>query len=165
MTMLRPEEFLEHTEWMRRLAASLVSDEAEADDILRRYGSSRAAPRARYYKALALASLRKFDDAAKTLEEFLHQSPRAVLAPMARFELAQVREAQGNTGEALLQFQALAEDPRGLFPREEGLMGVARCQEALGRKDEAKKTYEKIISDFPGSEYAGEARSRVQDLS
>jgi TolA-binding protein len=137
----------------------------KADDILARYRNSKAAPRALYYKALAQASLKQYDQAAKTLDEFLRRYSGDFLAPMARYDLARVREAQGNAGEALIHFQALAEDPRGLFPREEGLMGVARCQEALGKKDEAKKTYEKIMSDFPGSEYAGEARSRVGDLS
>ena len=32
--MLRPEEFLENTAWMRGLARSLVSDESEVEDLL-----------------------------------------------------------------------------------------------------------------------------------
>ena len=44
-------------------------------------------------------------------------------------------------------------------------MGVARCQEELGRKDDAVKTYRRILSDFPDSEYGADARARVAALS
>jgi len=44
-------------------------------------------------------------------------------------------------------------------------LGMARCQEALGRKDEALKIYRRILSEFPVSEYADEARAKVEQLS
>src|SRR5262245_11466765 len=34
MTMLKPDEFLENTAWMRGLARSLVSDESEVEDLI-----------------------------------------------------------------------------------------------------------------------------------
>ncbi len=136
-----------------------------ADDILARYGSSKAAPKALYYKALALTGEKKYDDATKTLDEFLRRYPGDFLAPLARFALARVKEAQGNPAEALIQFQALADDSSGAFPREEGLLGMARCQEAMGKKDEALKIYRRILSDFPNSSYDSEARSKVDQLS
>jgi TolA-binding protein len=42
---------------------------------------------------------------------------------------------------------------------------VGRCQEALGRTSEALKTYRKIVSEFPGSEYQAEAKKKVDELS
>ncbi len=136
-----------------------------ADDVLSRYGSSRSAAKALYYKALALVALKRQGEAVTVLEEFLRRHPSDFLAPMARYELAMVREAQGNPAEALVQFQVLAEEAGGLFPREEGLIGVARCQETLGNKDEALKAYRRIVTDFPESEYAGEAHQKLQELS
>ena len=136
-----------------------------ADDILARYGGSKAAPKALYYKALALTGERRYEDAAKTLDEFLRRYPGDFLAPLARFALARVKEAQGNPAEALIQFQALADDSGGAFPREEGLLGMARCQEAMGKKEEALKIYRRILSDFPNSAYDAEARSKVDQLS
>jgi len=136
-----------------------------ADDLMARFGSSKAAPKALYYKALGLGSQKKYDDAAKVLGELLRRYPRDFLAPLARYQLARVREAEGNPAEALIHFQALAEDSRGLFPREEGLIGVARCQEEIGKSDEALKAYRRILSEFPDSEYAGEARSKIDQLS
>jgi TolA-binding protein len=136
-----------------------------ADDMLSRHRSSNAAATALYYKALSLVALKRPGDAVSTLEEFLRRHPSDFLAPMARYELALVREAQGNPAEALVQFRVLAEEAGGLFPREEGLFGVARCQQALGNRAEALKTYQRIVTDFPESEYAVEARQRVQELS
>jgi TolA-binding protein len=42
---------------------------------------------------------------------------------------------------------------------------MARCQEALGKKDEAAALYRKLMSEHPDSEYLGEARRRLSDLS
>jgi len=134
-------------------------------EVLTRYGSSRAAPKALYYRGLALPGLKKPDEAAKSLHDLVTRYPDDFLAPMARFQLGRVREQEGNAAEALIQYQALAEDAQGIFPKEEGLMGVARCQEALGRKDDAIKTYRKIVSEFPDSDYQFEARKKIEDLS
>ena len=136
-----------------------------ADTVLAGFGSSHAAPKALYYKGLALSELKRTEDAGKVLQRLLSAYPGDFLAPLARYELARLKEAQGNASEALIQYQALAEDARGFFPKEEGLMGVARCQEALGRKSDALKTYQKIVSDFPNSDYQFEAKKKVEELS
>lgn len=135
------------------------------DEVLARHGSSRAAPKALYYRGLALSGLKKPEEAAKSFLDLVTRYPDDFLAPMARFQLGRLREQEGNASEALIQYQALAEDAQGVFPKEEGLMGVARCQEALGRKDEAIETYRKIVRDFPESDYQFEARKKIDDLS
>jgi TolA-binding protein len=135
------------------------------DEVLSRYPSSHSAPKAMYYKGLALTGLKKPEEAAKALQALVTRHPGDFLAPMARYQLGRLREQEGNASEALIQYQALAEDAQGLFPKEEGLMGVARCQEALGRKDEAIRTYRKIVGDFPESDYQFEARKRIEELS
>lgn len=137
----------------------------QADRLLAGYGASHAAPKALYYKALGLSGQKKYDEAAKTLDEILRRYSADFLAPLARYELGRVRETQGNPAEALIQFQAVAEDARGFFPREEALLAVGRCQEAMGKKDEALTTYRKILSDFPNSEYEPEAKGRIARLS
>jgi TolA-binding protein len=136
-----------------------------ADEIHARYGSSHAAPKALYYKGLALAELKRTEESGKALQDLLSTYPGDFLAPLARYELARLKEAHGNPSEALIQYQALAEDAQGFFPKEEGLMGVARCQEALGRKSDALKTYQKIVSEFPNSDYQFEAKKKVEELS
>lgn len=138
---------------------------ALAEDLLSRYGATRVAPKALYYKAVALEDSGRHDEAAKGFAEFLRDHPDDFLTPLARFGLGRAHEARGNAAEALLQYQALGEDRKGGFPREEALLAAARCQEALGKKDEALKIYRRILSEFPGSEYETEARSRIDRLS
>jgi TolA-binding protein len=136
-----------------------------ADEILSGYGSTRAAPKALYYKGVALSDMARYGDAATALNRLLYEYSEDFLAPMARFKLGWVLEAQGNPGEALTHFQTIAEDTTGLFPREEGLLGVARCLEQLGDRDQALKTYNRVVNEFPGSEYTTEARRKVDELS
>lgn len=138
---------------------------ALAETILAEYGGTSVAPKALYYKGIALTGLKRFDEAAGVFEHFLRKHPRDFLAPLARYELARVREAQARHADALLHYQVLAEDARGLFPREEGLLGVGRCQEAMGNAEEALKAYRRILSEYPDSEYQYDARRRVEALS
>ena len=136
-----------------------------ADALLGGFGSSHAAPKALYYKGLALSELKQPDEAGKMLQQLLDAYPKDFLAPLARYQLGRLKESHGNPTEALVQYQALAEDSRGFFPKEEGLMGVARCQEALGHRSDALKTYKKIVSDYPDSDYQFEAKKKVDELS
>lgn len=135
-----------------------------ADAILAGSARSSAAPKARYYRALALAGLKRDDEARAAFQELIDRHPRDLLAPFARLQVARMLEAGGRPAEALPYFQALADDSRGLFPREEGLLGVARCQEALGRKDEALRIYRQVVAEFPDSDYQFEARRKVEEL-
>jgi TolA-binding protein len=136
-----------------------------ADALLAEYGGTGAAPKALYYKGIALVGLKRFDEAARVLEGLLEKHPKDFTGPLARYELARAREAQGRHADALLQYQVLAEGGRGLFPREEGLLGVGRCQEALGNPAEALKAYRRVLSEFPDSEYQYDARRKLDELS
>jgi len=136
-----------------------------ADEVLTGSGMGAAAPTALFYKALALDGLAQRADATRALEQILKSYPHVFQAAMARYKLAQIKESEKNPAEALVHFQALYDDPKGVFPKEEALMGIARCQESLGRKDEARETYRKIVSDYPDSDYQSDARRKVDELS
>ena len=42
-------------------------------------------------------------------------------------------------------------------------MGI--CLEKMGKKDEAKKIYERIAREFPNSDYSQEAQGRLKKIS
>ena len=87
-------------------------------------------------------------------------------APRRQYSITIAGEkAEGDPAEALSHYQALAEGSGAILPPEEGLLGVARCQEAMGRTEEALETYRRLLTEFPESEYAGEAREKVSELS
>ena len=135
------------------------------DTILEHHSTASATPKALFYKGLALANLQRSDEAIAAQEQVLREYPGDFLAPMAQYQIARLREAEGHPAEALNHYHALAEGSGAILPPEEGLLGVARCQEAMGRTEEALETYRRLLTEFPESEYVGEARDKVSELS
>jgi TolA-binding protein len=132
-----------------------------ADEVLKKGGPGSANLTAQLYKGSALADLGKPDDAAKALEDVVRQDPSGLLGGSARLRLARLREAQGRPADALTLYQQIAADGSGVMPPEEGLLGAARCQEALGQKDAAAASYKSLLDKYPDSEYAAEARTKT----
>jgi TolA-binding protein len=138
---------------------------ALADEILKQGGPGTAGMTAQLYKGSALADLGKADEAAAALDEVVRKDPQGVLGGSARMRLARLRETQGRPADALTLYEAIAADGSGIMPPEEGLLGAARCQEALGQKDAAAASYKSLIEKYPDSEYATEARTRTGQSS
>lgn len=136
-----------------------------ADGVLAGGSGTEAAPKALFYKGLALDDLGKREEASAALQDLVMKHPHDFLAAVARFKLAQIKESQKNPSEALVHYQALLEERTGDFPAEEALMGIARCQEDLGRREEARATYRRILDQYPDSDYRPEARRKVDELS
>lgn len=132
-----------------------------ADGLIKGGASGSTLVMAHLYRGTALVDLGQTDEGAKALDQAQHLDPDGIVGGTARLRLARLREQQGKPADALPVYQALAEAKQGPLPREEGLLGVARCQEALGRHDEAAATYKKLLQDFPDSEYAAEAREKT----
>jgi TolA-binding protein len=137
----------------------------QADAVLKSGGSGTAIAGANLYKGMAQADMKQDDAARQSFDEVIRRDPRGVFGQMARLRMARLLEGQGKAAEALLLYQNIAEDATGLLPREEGLVGMARCQASLGKFDEARKLYQRIVTEFPNSEYAGEARTHVAGAS
>jgi TolA-binding protein len=131
-----------------------------ADEILKKGGPGPAGLTAQLYKGAALADLGKGDEAAAALDEVIRKDPQGILGGSARLRLARLREAQGRPADALTLYQQIAAEGSGAMPPEEGLLGAARCQEALGQKDAATASYKSLIEKYPDSEYAAEARTK-----
>jgi hypothetical protein len=132
-----------------------------ADAILKNGGSGVAGAGALFYRGIALAETGQTDEAVKAFKDVIARYPGEIFGPMARLRLARLHEGRGEHAEALALFQAIADDASGLLPPEEGILGMARCQEALGRKDDADRLYQRIVSEFPDSDYVSEARSHL----
>jgi len=137
----------------------------QADAILKQGGSGVTIAGADLYKGMAQADLKQTDAARQSFDEVMRRDPRGVFGQMARLRTARLLEEQGKAADALVIYQTIADDSSGLLPREEGLVGMARCQTSLGKTDEARKIYQRIVSEFPNSDYAGEARTHAAGAS
>lgn len=134
-----------------------------ADAILKSGGSTTAQAGALLYRGIAQAEMKQEDAAAASFGEVVERDRGGLFGAMGQLRLARLKEAQGKTDDAIVLYQAIADAKGGILPPEEGLLGLARCKEQQGKKDEAIALYRRVISSYPDSEYAGEARAHVAD--
>jgi TolA-binding protein len=137
---------------------------AAFDGVRRRYGSTTAGQRARYYSALCAMELDKFADADKELREIAAKGGDALEPALARLALAESARRQGHTQEAIEAYRKLIEDSKQPVPRDHALMRLATLLEETEKKTEAGAAYRQLAEQFPRSVYAPEARRRADAL-
>jgi TolA-binding protein len=137
---------------------------AAFDGVRRRYGSTAAGVRARYYSALCAMELGKFEDADKDLKEIAARGGDALEPALARLALAESARRQGKPQEAIEAYRKLVDDPKIPLPRDHALMRLATLLEETEKKAEAAKEYRQLVEQFPRSVYATEARTRAEAL-
>ncbi|HUP64070.1 MAG TPA: outer membrane protein assembly factor BamD [Thermoanaerobaculia bacterium] len=79
---------------------------------------------------------------------------------VARFYLR-----RGNALAALGRLNYLVETYPNFVDRDEVFYDLGRTLEKLGRQAEARLYYERVIAEYPDSEWAGDARDKLEDLS
>jgi len=136
----------------------------QMDALIQTYPRSEAGRLALYYKGVALTSLRKPQDAVKAIQDFLASSPGNFAAPMARAALARALDDAGEPQKALEQYEQLSRG-EGAYPPQAALLEMGICLEKMGKKNEAKKIYERITREFPNSDYSQEAQGRLKKIS
>lgn len=130
--------------------------------IAQRYPWTRAGDLARYYAAVSLAQLGKYQDAANWLQPLV-RSDRAGLGPLAQFELAQVEEQRGQGERAVALYRGLLEHPSPLVPRPLVLLALG---DHFRHRDpaQARQYYEQIKKEFAGTSLAQQAEQRLEEL-
>ena len=90
-------------------------------------------------------------------------APSNEQAISALYNLGYTQEALGRCADSVKSFDRALNSGSGPFLGEL-LRGKARCQETLGDKAGAKSTYENMIKQLPGSEYAKIAEAKKAAL-
>lgn len=131
-------------------------------DVAVKYPRTRPGQLAAYYAALSDEKLGKTDDAKKWLQG-LANSSNDDFAGMARFELAQINDRQGQGDEALKLYQQLIAKPTTLVPKPVAMLALA---EHYGAKNpaEASRIYSQIKSEFPDTKIAQQADQELNLL-
>jgi TolA-binding protein len=137
---------------------------AAFDGVHRRYGSTPAGLRARYYAALCSIELGNFADADKELKDIAGKGGDALEPALARLALAESARRQGKTQDAIDAYRKLVDDPKQPLPRDHALMRLATLLEETEKKAEAAKEFRLLADQFPRSVYAPEARRRADAL-
>jgi TolA-binding protein len=123
------------------------------------------APLHSYAEALFAREQRQAEAALDTVSRLLETYPAHALADDARYLRAEILRSMGRTEEA---YQVFAEFPL-LHPRshlaDEALFAAGDIQQhEMADEELAVDTYQKLLSEYPGSLLAGQARARIRRL-
>jgi tetratricopeptide (TPR) repeat protein len=94
---------------------------------------------------------------------FLDRHPDHLLAGSVRVSLIALDRAEGEAERVAADLETMIE----LAPEERPLPGdvvlfeLGRTYESLGRDDDARSVYQRLIEEYPGSSFAGPARSKA----
>jgi hypothetical protein len=136
----------------------------EADQLISRYEGKAVAHAARMLKARFLIDLGRHADAAALLEKLQNEKNlEPEMQMLAQESLAFAKEAQGQTGDALAAFEALAkrgEATRG-FLQDRAMVQQARLLEKSGELEKARALLKTVNEKFPNSNLSEDVSERL----
>lgn len=127
-------------------------------------GGAEAAEVAGLYLARIAADEGQLDRARELWAEFVDGNGDHVLAGEARLNLFALDRKQGKGEELATRLRGLLEESEPPLPKDVLLHELATTQEQLGRPEEAAKSYQQIVDDYPQSPYQQDAQQKLTAL-
>lgn len=112
------------------------------------------------YIAYCKYELGNYDDAIKTLKDLNDKFPDPGITPLAYYKMAEAYFKKGDSAAALTTLKDLSNIKDGIF-HDMALMESGRILESQGKKEEAKAMYKELVSKFPNSSMAPEAKTKL----
>jgi TolA-binding protein len=126
-----------------------------------RYPSTHAGLVARFHLAAAEAALGKLAEAAADYQKVIDGAGTSIYGRMARLGLADVQVAQGQYDSAISAYTELSRNADAQLPVDGVLMQLGRAYARAGRNEEAARTFDRVLQEFPDSLYAADARREM----
>ncbi|MEY4483483.1 MAG: hypothetical protein RL693_935 [Verrucomicrobiota bacterium] len=137
----------------------------ECEVVIQKYPGSVAAGNAILMKADLLWQADKKQDSVTELNRFLKDLPQNSLRPHAMLALASKQAALGETANA----NKTLDDLLAAFPKSEIAAGAQALKGDLlwadGKVEEAKKIFEGLPRNYPGSAFLGETEERLKMMN
>jgi predicted negative regulator of RcsB-dependent stress response len=131
-------------------------------DVANKYSRTRPGQLARYYAALSLEKLARYDEAEKDLQA-LESSRDESFSALARFKLAQVYDEAGKGAQAVQLYEQLSNKPTLFVPKPVVLLALADHYSSSDPA-QAAKFYNQVKTEFPDTQAAQVADERLQLL-
>lgn len=123
--------------------------------------ATRPTPYSLMYVANSRFELGKFDEALAAYEELMSKFPSAdIYLPLASHKAAVCAMMLGKNEIAMKYFDQILSYPTPSF-KDVALVESAKLLERMGKPEEAKLKYEKILAEFPASPFADEAKIKT----
>ena len=121
------------------------------------YPGSDAGTMARYRAAAALVAIGRAQEGIQRYKEVVDRGKGAYQA-MARMGIAEAQLISGQFEQAIASFKVVESLKSDEVPLDGILMQLARAYQLAGKTDDAKKTFKRVVDEFPQSPYAPAAR-------
>ena len=151
-----PEDIEDHDE---KLNMALENLEA----VVSRYPKTTQGQAASLFKANVLFRLKRYKEAASTVEELIKADSEVAATVNAYYLLARSYEAMKDYAAAINAYRASREQTRGDMIAVVDI-DLARCHELAGDKEAAVSIYRQILSEFPDTVFANRADKKLAVL-
>ncbi len=141
------------TEAARRARAKELF--SELDD---RYGSTKTGRIAKLYLAQVAVAENDRERAQRLWKAFLEAEPSGALAAATRINLYKLDREQGRAAQVAEELTKMLEQADKPLPADVILFQLALSYDALGKGDDAKATYRRIVDEYPQSPYVADAQ-------
>jgi TolA-binding protein len=128
------------------------------------YPDTRAGIFARYREAATFMALGSTESAGKSFQLVIDQDGDGVYGRMAKLGLAEVQAQTGQYDQAIATFKELAQQKDGPLPVDGLLMRLGRAYVDAGKRTEAEQTFNQLLSEYPDSLFAADARRELETL-
>jgi predicted negative regulator of RcsB-dependent stress response len=142
-----------------RLEAALPKFMATAET----YASSEVGAVARYRAAATLVALGRTDEGVRQYQQVIEHGTGVVLA-MAKLGVADAQITAGKFDEAVSSLKTLTEKANDDTPIDGILMQLGRAYRLAGKGADARKTFQRVVEEYPASVYVSEARRQIEAL-
>jgi predicted negative regulator of RcsB-dependent stress response len=132
-------------------------------DVIDKYGNTFSAITAKIELADLYFKEKKYDKAYKLFGEVKKETGKNLLKSISLVNLAYIKEIQKDYSSALSFFEEVLKYEIKTF-NIQAYFGMSRCFEKLHKFDDARSTYNKIITQFPDTEHSKKAEQFLPQL-
>jgi TolA-binding protein len=123
-----------------------------------KYGSTATGRVAKLYLAQIAVAENDNERARQLWKAFLDAEPEGALAAAARVNLYKLDREQGRGAELAAELEKMLEQDAKPLPSDVILYQLALTYDALGKADEARASWRRIVDEYPQSPYTADAQ-------
>lgn len=116
---------------------------------------------ARYREAGAQMALGNPKEAAAAYQQVIGAGGDGIYAQMAKLGLAEAQARAGEFDKAIETFKALSANKDGALPVDGLLLRLGRMYREAGKPAEAEQTLNRLVQEFPDSQFVADARKEL----
>ena len=119
---------------------------------------------ARFHAAAILAAQGKTAEAEQRYKEVIDKAGNSsIYSRTAKLGMAEAQVAQGKFDSAIAVYSELSRDTTSTLPLDSVLMYLGRAYARAGKKEEAVRSFTRVVDEFPQSAYAADARRELEE--